>query len=280
MSLTAQTTFLEDVQTQLKTIVKPFQTELTARQKKAEFFKLCIRAVEKEDFFQLDELLKSKLAQDVLEDPGFQGFETLFQQLQDYADRQVDQYRIQFKGTLLQLAEENNLPIEVDMPRFTVLKGIEGEIDFVTRKTTLNTQTIKSIDPKRIVIAALKKKGQLYDAAFDAQKFIDGLFAVYSDSLKTTNQSLGEPISIRQLYMDYVISLQNKNFFLNMEKGKFKGYSLEQFAVDLWRYFQAGISGAQGQYSLRLNSGRGQSMWLIDQDGERRQMTHASFQKI
>ncbi len=78
---------------------------------------------------------------------------------------QVDNYRVKFKGALLQLAEKAGLPLEVDFPRFSVLKGIEGKLDFSNRSTTINQVTIKSIDPKRIVSTALNIKRKLYDSA-------------------------------------------------------------------------------------------------------------------
>jgi len=75
------------------------------------------------------------------------------------------------------------------------------------------------------------------------------------------------------------MSLQSKAFFQDMEKGKFRGYSLDQFGVDLWRYFQAGIGGTSEGYALQLRAGRNNAMWLIDSDGQRRQFTAISFQE-
>jgi hypothetical protein len=74
-----------------------------------------------------------------------------------------------------------------------------------------------------------------------------------------------------------VISLQSKTFFTNMDKAKFRGYSLEQFGVDLWRYFEAGTGGASNGKKLRLDPGRNYSLWLIDSNGERRQISGISF---
>ena len=88
---------------------------------------------------------------------------------------------------------------------------------------------------------------------------------------------MGDGVSIQQLYTDYVWSLQSKPFLQNMEKGKFRGYSTEQFAVDLWRFFTSNVSIAEGGYRIRLNPGRGKTLCLIDQGGEKRQITHASF---
>jgi len=274
-----ETTSIEDAKNQLEAIVKPFQQEQNQRQKKSDFVKKCMQCIEKNDFFQLDELLKSKQATNILEDSNFEGCEAIFAHLQSWANQQIDNYRLQFKSGLLQAAEEAGLPIELDISKFSVLKGIEGEIDFTTRRTVINEMTIKSIDPKRIVAAALNLKRKLYDSVLDPQKFIDSLFECYKEILKKSNQKVGDSISVVQLYTDYVWSLQSKAFLQNMDKGKFKGYSADQFAVDLWRFFESDASATEGGYCIKLNPGRGRALWLIDQTGEKRQITSSSFVK-
>jgi len=274
------TIVLEDMQDQLQGFLKPFQQQQNQRHKKIDFLKQCIRSIGKNDFFFLDELLKSKQAEYILEDPNFRSCEAIFTRLKEHAEKQVDNYRIKFKNTLLELAEEADIPVKVDLPRISFLKGIEGEVDFEGRKTTINKITLKSLDPRRIISAAVKKKRQLYDKPYDPQNFIDGLFRIYFELIKDAKRPVGETVSIRQLYKEYVWSLQSKVFFQNMEKGKFKGYSIEQFSVDLWRYFQAGLSGTNDGYCIKLSGGRGSAFWLIDRNGERRQITQVSFSKL
>ena len=262
---------------QLQEIIKPYQQEQNRRQKKSDFLAKCVQCIEKNDFFQLDELLKGKQAKDILEDSNFKSCDSIFNQLRKFAETQVDNYRIKFKGTLLQLVQEAGLPLEVDLPRFSVLKGIEGKLDFSTRSIDINQITIKSMDPKRIISTAIKLKRNLYDSPFEPQTFIDALLQCYKEILKKEGRGMGDAVSIHQLYTDYVWSLQSKAFFQNMDKGKFKGHSLEQFAVNLWRFFQSDVPTAEGGYRIRLNSGRGKSFWLIDQEGEKRQITHVLF---
>jgi hypothetical protein len=270
---------IEDVKNQLETVVKPFQQEQNQRQKKSDFVKKCIQCIDKNDFFQLEQLLTSKQVVDILADSHFKECEAIFSCLRTFADEQIDNYRLQFKDNFLQLAKKAGLPLEVDLPRFSILKGIEGRIDFANRITVINQVTIKSIDPRRIVSTATKIKRNLYDSVFEPQKFINSLCECYKDILKRSEQRSGDSVPIYQLYADYVWSLQSQAFLHNMDKGKFKGYSAEQFAVDLWRFFESNVSAAEGGYRIRLNSGRGKSLWLIDQDGERRQITHSSFVK-
>lgn len=279
MTLLEQSTNVEDAKHHLEEIVKPFQQELNRRQKSSDFIKKCIQCIEKNDFFQLDELLKSKQASVVLEDASLEGCASIFSQLQAYADEQIEQYKSEFKNGLMQAAEKAGLPMQIDLPRFFVLKRIEGEVNFATRQTKLGELTIKSFDPKRIVSVALNLKRKLYDSVFEPQSFIDSLFTCYQEIVKKEKRGIGDAVSIHQLYTDYVWSLQSKAFLQNMDKAKFKGYSIEQFAVDLWRFFTSDVSTTEDGYCIRLAPGRIKSLWLIDQMGEKRHLSHVSFVK-
>ena len=271
--------FIEEVTGGLSEVLKPYQKEVNRQQRMADFVRQCIRSAARDDFFQLDELLKTKLAAAVENEPGLAICKDRFEQLRTYADERVEQYRIAFIEDVTTRAEETALPIEIDFPRFSVLKGIDGSVDFAARRTVINNKTLKSIDPRRIVSEVLKVKRKLYDRPFDPQAFVDGLYQTYAALLGKEQHTLGHPVPIQRFYLDYVLSRQSKAFFQNMEKGKFRGYSLDEFAVDLWRYFEAGTGGTSDGYMLQLRPGRNKALWLIDSDGERRQITGIAFQK-
>jgi hypothetical protein len=272
-------TFLHDTQQQLKDILRPFQRELNHKQRLADFIKQCIRCVGRDDFLRLEELLSTKQAEQAEGEEALSGCTSLFGGLRKYVKDRVEKYRLQFNSDLKRLAEEVHLPIEIDFPRFSVLKGIEGEISFTKRTTTINNKVLKSIDPRRIVTQAGRLKKQLYDRPFDPQTFIDGLFAVYNTICRKDDFAVGNPVPIQQFYLEYVISQQSKTFFSNMDKSKFRGYSLDQFGVDLWCFFEAKIGGTSNGMMMQLRPGRNNSLWLIDSDGERRRITGISFQE-
>ena len=271
--------FLEEVQAELAEVLKPYQQRLNRRQRMADFVQQCMRCAGRNDFFQLDEMLRSKMAGDVAKETGLKASTDDLARLREYAAEQVEQYRIELIEDLETLAAEAELPMEIDFPRFYILKGIEGEVDFAERKTVLNNKTIRSVDPRRIIAAVRKVKQQLYDGPYEPQTFIDGLFKTYSKWIEKEEGALGDPMPMQRFYLEHVILLQSKSFFQNMDKGRFKGYSLDQFSVDLWRYFEAEIGGTSNGYALQLRSGRNNSLWLIDSDGERRQFTAISFQE-
>ncbi len=270
-------TFLDDIQENLKQILQPFQRDLNQRQKKAEFIKNCIRCAAKDDFLRLDELLKSRLATDICQDEPLESCAPVFESLGQYADEKVAQYRMELIDDLTRLCGEADLDIEMDFPRFTVLKGINGEIDFNSRSTRINKKQLKSIDPRRILTAVLRLKKELYDKPYDPQAFIDSLCQAYLEIIEKEQLPVGRPVPMQTFYLAYVISLQSKVFLQNMDKGKFKGYSVDQFSVDLWRYYQAGIGGTSTGYELQLTPGRNKALWLLDTQGELRQMTAISF---
>ena len=256
--------FLQENQENLNNILRPFQQELKRGQRLADFLQQCVRCLERNDYLQLEELLHSKAAENVESEEALSECRPLFETLREYTKAQVEKYRFEFIEDLSRRAEEADLPIAVDFPN---------------RTTTINKKVLKSIDPRSIVTAALRWKKQLYDRPFDPQAFVDSLYATYIKINQQEDAALGHPVAIQQFYLEYVISLQSKAFFTNMDKSKFRGYSLEQFGVDLWRYFAAGIGGTSNGMMLQLRPGRNNSLWLIDSDGERRQITGISFQE-
>ncbi|MDA3791211.1 MAG: hypothetical protein PF503_22275, partial [Desulfobacula sp.] len=273
------TNFLENIQDDLKQIVQPYQRDLNQKQKKADFINLCIRCTGRDDFLRLDELLKGKIAEDIKADEILGSSASAFDSLGRYANEKVEQYRMELIEDLSRIFQEAELEIQVDFPKFSILKGINGEIDFSARCTTINKKLLKSIDPRRILTAVARLKQQLYDRPYDPQKFIDSLYQVYVELIKNEKSMFSDPVPIQKFYLEYVMSLQSKPFFQNMDKGKFKGYSLDQFSVDIWRYFQAGIQGTSQGCELQLTPGRGPSLWLIDSQGESRRITAISFHK-
>ena len=259
--------------------MRPFQKELNRGQRLADFLKKCIRCVGRDDFLRLDELLSDRMSEKVEQEEVLADSKPVFAALRQDAREKVERYRLEFTDDLLRLGKEAGIDITVDFPRFSILKGIEGEVSFAARTTTINKKVMKSVDPRRIVTALLRMKKQLYDRPFDPSKYIDGLYAAYAKICKKENISIGSPVPIQQFYLEYVISLQSKVFFSNMEKGKFRGYSLEQFGVDIWRCYEAGITRTSQGINLKLTPGRNFTLWLIDSTGERKQISSITFQE-
>ena len=264
---------------QLNNILKPYRQQYKYREKVITLINKVMRGVEKDDFFILDELLNSKLANELVDIEELADCKPLFDELRNNSNQQIEQYRIQFIEDLQTLANEVELPITVDFPHFSILPGIAGEIQFSSRKTTLNKKTIKTIDPQRIVTASSKLKQQLYSPNYDASQFIGQLFSLYKQSLKTSKQSIGSEIPIQEFYLSYVLSLQSKSFFSDMDKGKFKGCDIDQFAINIWRYYESEMGDIDNTYALKLRPGRNNSLWLIDSQGEKRQITSIAFQE-
>lgn len=277
--MTEQTTFLDSVQEKLKEIVQPFQKELNQQQRKADFIQQCILLAGRNDFLRLDEQLKTKIASEIIEDQALEGCAATFDDLRAYASEQVESYRFEFIEDLTRICKEADLEISIDSNKFSALKGINGEFDFATRTTTINKKVLKSIDPRRIVTAILQQKRLLYDSPYDPQKFIDGLYETYKELLKQNNGNIGDKLPVQDFYIAHVIAMQSKPFLINMDKARFKGYTLDQFSVDLWRYYESATVGTSDGYRLNLTGGRNKALWLLDSNGETKQMSSISFER-
>ncbi len=91
-----QEVFLQEMQEGLSEVVRPYQQRLNRRQRMADFVRQCMRCADRNDFFQLDELLKSRTAEDVAKEAGLKVGKDFLDQLRSYADKQVERYRVEF----------------------------------------------------------------------------------------------------------------------------------------------------------------------------------------
>jgi hypothetical protein len=270
-------TFLQEQQDQMNGMLRPYQSELRRRERLADFVNKCIRSAGRDDFFQLDELLSSRVAADVEAEPGYEDMREVFERLREDTARKIDRYRVQFLEDFTRLVEEAELPLENDFPRLTLLKGMELEIKFNEKQAVLNSTVLKTIDPQRIMRVVLQLKRRLYDRPFNPQDFIDRLYAACKEVVKTDSGSVGGGVSLPLVYREYTWSLQAQGFFQNMAKGRFREYDADQFAVDFWRYFSSDVASTTEGYVPRLSTGRGAGMWVVDQLGEKRRYSLLSF---
>ena len=270
-------TFLQEQQTRLTEMLRPYQREVNRQQRIADFINKCIRSAGRDDFFQLYELLNSRMAADTEVEPGYAAAAEVFEQLRRDAVRKVERYQLHFVEDFTKLVEEAGLPLENNFPRLQILEGIELEVLFTEKRTLLNGKALKTVDPQRLLRAVTALKRRLYDRPFAPQSGIDGLFAVYQKVNREAERGVGDAAPIQTVYMEYTLSLQSRSFFQDMAKGKFREYDADQFAVDFWRYFTSDVSTTSEGYALRLNPGRNNALWLIDADGEKRRITSLSF---
>ncbi len=270
-------TFLQEQQDQMNGMLRPYQSELRRRQRLADFVNKCIRSAGRDDFFQLDELLSSRAATEVEDEPGYEDIREVFERLREDTARKVDHYRVQFLEDFTKLVEEAELPLKNNFPRLTLLKGMELEIKFNEKQAVLNGKVLKTVDPQRIMRAVMQLKRRLYDRPFNPQEFIDRMYAACERVVAAEGGKISGGASVPLVYREYTWSIQAQSFFQNMAKGRFREYDADQFAVDFWRYFSSDVKSTSEGYVPRLSTGRGAGMWVVDQLGEKRRYSLLSF---
>jgi hypothetical protein len=271
--------FLQEQRDRLNEFVRPYQREINRRQRLADFVNQCMRSAARDDFFQIYDLLNSRRATDVEAEPGYEGIHDSFEVLRQDALHKVERYQYHFMEDFARLAAEAELPLKNEFPRLWLLKGIELEVKFTEKQTILNGKTLKTVDPQRIMRAVLNLKRRLYDRPFEPQQFIDGVFTAVQKVNRAAGNRDTDSAPVQSVYLEYTLSLQSRSFLQDMAKGRFREYDADQFAVDFWRYFSSDVSTTSEGYTLRLDSGRGSTMWLIDSGGEKRRYSSLTFLK-
>ena len=258
----------------LNTLLKPYRSEWRRRERLSKFMEQCIRSARREDFFQVAELVSSRTAKKLVDDGYLSDAAAQLDALKRWSDDRITAYRTELLSDLTALAKDAGIPLTIDFPDFFCRKGIQGTIDFAKRTSTINGKTIKSVDPKRIVSLMVKCDRRLYGRPFHPQAFIDGLHATWASMKKS-----GTAVPIRDFYIQHVINQQSALFLQDMDKARYRGYSIDEFSIDLWRLASSPVSETSSGLTMELRSGRNASLWLLDQHGEKRKITSISFQK-
>jgi hypothetical protein len=257
--------------------LKPYQRDAARRVKLVEALSRGLKAAERGDAFALAEVIDEPLLAQIDAEPTLSDAAAPLRALRAHALEEIASYQLSFREDLLRLSEEAALPMSVDFPRFSSLKGIDGQVDFTSRTTTLNGKPLKTVDPARIIAAVQKLRARLYAKPLDGAAFIEELHAAYLAAARRAQLGAGEPAPVGDVYLELVLGRQSKRFLQDMDKGAFTGYSADQLAVDLWRMFESNIFATAAGELIQLRAGRSRALWLIDRDGERRQISTLSF---
>jgi len=212
--------FLQEQQARLTDLLRPYQREVNRRQHIADFVNTCIRSAGRDDFFQLYELLRSRIAAEVEAEPGYEAVREVFERLRQDAERKVERSQLHFLEDFTRLVQEAGLSLENNFPRLQVFKGIDLEVSFAEKRTVLNGKTLNTVDPQRLLRAVLALKRHLYDRPFEPQGFIDGLCAVYQKVNQEAGRVAGEPAPMHTMYLEYTLSLQPRSFFSGHGQGQ------------------------------------------------------------
>src|SRR2546426_6125177 len=168
------------------------------------------------------------MCSDVEAEPGYEDASAVFTHLRADATRKVEHSQLNFLEDFSRLVQEAGLPLDNDFPRLRLLKGIELEVSFTEKRTMLNGRPLKTVDPQRLLRAVLALKRRLYDRPFEAQSFIDGLFAVYQKVNHVAGRHEADPAPIQIMYLEYTLSLQPRSFLQDMAKNKFREYDADR----------------------------------------------------
>ncbi len=104
--------FLQEQQTLLTDLLRPYQREVNRRQRLADFVNRCIRSAGRDDFFQLYDLLNSRMAADIESEEGYEGVQDIFERLRQDVVRKVERYQEHFIEDFSRLVEEADLPLD------------------------------------------------------------------------------------------------------------------------------------------------------------------------
>lgn len=228
-------------------------------------------------FSEIKESLLNPKIEDIERDyPESKG---LLHSLNEIADKEIEKSLSHLFKNLKSEIEKLDLKldwwfpevVEGSLPKITVNKMIEIEIDRKNNKVKVNDQIIKGFNINEICSAISKENKRLFSRKFNADRFLENLFDAYLTLTKKKNYNLGDAIPILDVYHLLILSNQPKKFWNNPIKSNFKPYMTDEFSVDVSRLLKEKKVETKNGFKLELVSSRSpkDSIFLAMPNGDR-----------
>jgi hypothetical protein len=135
------------------------------------------------------------------------------------------------------LATAYGLPVDGQMPKFSLGRGIEVVFRLNENKTVVNGTTIQTVDPFDVFDKVRAEHERLWGGEFNADEFMAELYRAYREELRGGRAS-SEGVPIRAIY-DRIQG--------DLPKSAKKAFGLEVFGAKLSRAMEAGARTSDGK---------------------------------
>lgn len=194
-----------------------------------------------------------------LNSPHVQELAELEAMWQEKADEQINHYR----DLLAQALEPEHHTVEGRLPEYRINKVIEVHLDEKRRRAQIGTRFHNislqdDISVTTVADAVKKEVERLFKRPLKEDDFLKTLWRAYLLVLTDEGrpQRIGEPVPILTVHRFVVLLRQKDAAFADATGKKFVPYLPDEFAVDIGRLLEKGVTRTEQGHSLHLTPGR------------------------
>lgn len=144
--------------------------------------------------------------------------------------------------------------------------------------------TLVKAEPKTVAQKLKKVHEGITNREMREQEFLSNLFRAYNLALQRDNKSLGEPIAIKDVLLEFALLNQDNKFRIDPVKRNFRDYGRVYFSYDLSRLKKRRINS----YEIHLVTAtraytkkRGNFLWVPSNDSlEGGYFSHIKFRRV
>lgn len=210
----------------------------------------------------------------------------LIANLQEWAGRDAREHLANY--TSLLRSALSDLEVHGSFPEYRVAYHIRVKLDDKRREARVGTRFHWSvlrgdISVEAVAAAVRKEVRRLFGSRMDLQTLIKNVFQAYRLAATEEGRREGEPVHILRVHKFVVTLRQPAEVFRGGKQELFQPYLPDEFAVDLGRLIEQGITQVDDRYRLRLHSVRDSrdSLFVVNfSTGEGHNYGLLSFQKV
>jgi hypothetical protein len=180
--------------------------------------------------------------------------EPVVQQLQVWCEAALMAFRIDYDKRFRDACAAwcSDAIVDGHFPRYTVNHVIDIEVDLDHRRTRINAQTLKTLQLKGVIEAIQREDKRLWRRPFQPQEVIEELYDAYRQVVALHRVALGDDVSLLEVHRMIFLSRQSERFMKTGSTSALVPYSRDQFAVDLSKFLQSGITTTGDGLRFRL----------------------------
>ncbi len=202
------------------------------------------------------------------------------QQIEEWVFK-LTQEHLRRYGELLR-EELTDCSIDGRFPEYRINNVLDLRLDERKNRAIINTsfcrETVNEISVPTVAEKVREQLRRLFDRPFDPQAFLDQLYKAYRLALVQEGKPSGEVVNIFTAHKFAVCLRQSAKVFTDASARHFQPYLPDEFAIDLGKLLQSGITQTPQGYQLKLHpvrnpkealfvvnfaTGRGQNYGLV-----------------
>ncbi len=249
------------MQNEIEVALNDFRKEINSRKTLANTLQKIHTSLDNGDYWRVESLINKPQKENFQE---YIGGDLLEDTLKE-TDTLIQQHSRRFSSLLKEDCIEEEIPLEGVHPVYRAFGLLEVRV-LNERKIRIGTQSWNTLYLPKVLQVIKREYKAIVNRELNPSVFYKRLEKAYQESLQKERKPFGHPCHILDVYFNYLLGLQTKNFISNAVSENFRSYPQTYFAYDLKEYINSPLE-KEGIVKLSPVRGSKNTITIPDERG-------------